>query len=487
MAGGWRLAVLLLALPLAVLAQGPPECPADALKKIAFGVGSSAPQVEGAAAVAGRSPSVWDKFAAVPGNIQDGTTPAVATDFYNKYKADIALMKSLGVKNFRMSISWSRLLPGGVRGSKVNEDAVKWYNAVFDELKAAGIEPAVTLYHWDMPQVLQDKYEGFIDRQVVDDFVAYADVAFSRFGSRVRKWTTFNEPWIVCSLQYGNGDFAPGKKYGDAGKWKCGHHLLLAHAYAVKLFREKYKSQNDGRIGMALWSEWSEPWTDSPGDKRAAQNKLDIDFGWFADAIHFGDYPELVKKTQAEFLPAFTASERALLKRSYDYMGLTLYTAKYASAAPGNPDGWWVRTTDKAGKVVGEQAASYWLYNVPWSIGRMLRYMRDRYDNPYIWVLENGISEKGEAERTGEAALRDPLRVRYFRGYVGEACKAVADGVRLTHYFAWSFTDNWEWREGFISRFGLVRIDFKDPGLPRRVKDSGRWLADNVFKASPRN
>eukprot|EP00882_Tetradesmus_deserticola_P026789 GHRQ01029583.1.p1 GENE.GHRQ01029583.1~~GHRQ01029583.1.p1 ORF type:complete len:356 (+),score=138.00 GHRQ01029583.1:1133-2200(+) len=325
---------------------GPPECKAETLQKVEFGVGSSAAQSEGGAAAGGRSPSVWDIFAKQPGKIQDGSSPAVATDFFNKYKQDIALMKSMGVKNFRMSISWSRLLPQAVKGSSTSPEGVQFYRAVFKELKDNGIEPAVTLYHWDMPQVLQDKYQGLLDRQFIDDFTYFAEVAFKTFGDQVRKWTTFNEPWVTCNLQYGNGDFAPGITYGDSGKWKCGHYLLLAHANAVRVFRQKYNTNKKGRIGMALWSEWSEPWTDKLEDKRAAQNKIDIDFGWFADAIHFGDYPEQAKRTQGAFLPVFTDAEKKLLRRSYDYMGLTLYTAKYASEVPGNPNGWWVRTTD---------------------------------------------------------------------------------------------------------------------------------------------
>eukprot|EP00879_Flechtneria_rotunda_P007225 GHRR01007582.1.p1 GENE.GHRR01007582.1~~GHRR01007582.1.p1 ORF type:complete len:500 (+),score=122.40 GHRR01007582.1:150-1649(+) len=479
----WKLAVLAVLLVTHAVAAlpGPPQCSAATLNKVAFGVGSSATQIGGAAA-GGRSPSVWDKFAAESGKIQDGSSPATATDFYNKYKQDIQLMKTLGVKNFRMSLSWSRLIPRGLKGSAVSEDGVRFYNNVITELKKNGIEPAITLYHWDLPQVLQDKYQGFMDRQFVDDFVYYAKVAFEKFGGRVRKWTTFNEPWVICNNQYGSGDFAPGIAFGDSGKYKCGHNLLLAHAYAVKLYRGSFQGKKGGKIGMALWSEWSEPFTSSEGDKRAAQNKMTIDFGWFADPIHFGDYPQQVKDRQSP--PTFTDYEKSILKKSYDYMGLTIYTAKYAKEVPGNPYGWWVSTTDVNGKAVGEQAESYWLYNVPWSINKMLNYMRDRYNNPYIWVLENGISEKGEVSRQGNAALQDSLRVDYFKGYIEEACKAINNGVRLTHYFAWSLTDNWEWREGFTTRFGIVRIDFDKPGLPRRIKDSAKWLSQYIFKVS---
>ena len=178
-------------------------------------------------------------------------------------------MQSLGVKNFRMSISWSRLIPGGRANSTVNPKAVAFYTDVFKTLKSAGISPAVTLYHWDLPQVLQDAYQGFLGREIIDDFIYYADQAFQLFGNDIKKWTTFNEPWITCNLQYGNGDFAPGIKYGDEGKWKCGHNLLLAHAHVFKLYKTKYAPTQRGKIGMALWSEWTEPWTNSTGGECA--------------------------------------------------------------------------------------------------------------------------------------------------------------------------------------------------------------------------
>lgn len=471
----------------AAQAQGLPggtTCTDAQLASIAFGVAASAGQTEGAPFVDGRTASVWDTYAAKPGNIQDGTTPAIGTNFYYMYKTDIALMKSLGVKNFRMSISWSRLIPGGRTGSPVNQKAVTFYNNVFDELIKAGISPAVTLYHWDVPQVLQDSYEAFIDPKIQEDFVYYADQAFKLFGGKVKKWTTFNEPWIVCNLQYGNGDFAPGIKYEDSGRWKCGHNLLLAHAKTYKLYKEKYGSQG-GKLGMALWSEWTEPWTSDPNDVRAAQNRMDLDFGWFADPINFGDYPAVLWRTKGSYLQKFTDAEKKLLTKSYDYLGMTIYTSKYGRYN-GSPDGVWIMNEDKNGKTIGEQAQSVWLYNVPWSLSRMLEYMDKRYGRPDIWVLENGISEKGEGWETGAAALQDPLRIRYYQGYISEACKSMSKGVRLSHYFAWGWTDNWEWREGYSTNFGLVDIDFKNKDLPRKPKDSARWMAQHIFRKSNR-
>lgn len=478
--------VFLVALALvagSALAQPPQNC----LNDIAFGVAGAAYQTEGATSADGRGPSVWDIYVKSGGKIRDGSTADVAVDHYYRYKEDVALMKQLGVKNFRFSISWSRLIPSGRKGSAVNQKGVDFYNNLINELLKNGITPAVTLYHWDLPQGNQDVYKGFMDRQIVDDFVYFADTAFSKFGDRVKKWITFNEPWVVCSLQYGNGDFAPGIAEGDKGKWTCGHNLLLSHAFAVKSYRDKFQKSQGGKIGMALWSEWSEPYTDSFNDKRAAQNKMDVDFGWTADPIHFGDYPQLVKNLYGKYMPngGFTDYEKSVLKGSYDFMGLTLYTAKYARDN-GSPDGWWVITEDKNGKTVGEQAESVWLYNVPWAINRMVSYMDQRYGRPDIWVLENGISEKGEAYRNGDARFKDPLRTRYFQGYIDEACKAKNNGVRLSHYFVWSFMDNWEWREGFSTKFGIVHVDFAGKTLKRTPKESAWWLKSNVFSRSNR-
>lgn len=256
----------------------------------------------------------------------------------------------------------------------------------------------------------------------------------------VKAWVTFNEPWITCGLQYGGGAFPPGKNLGDSARFKCGHNLLLAHAAAVKLYRNTYKPKQNGVIGMAMWTEWSEPWRGygHEGDRRAAQSKLDVDISWFADAIHFGDYPQKVKDSFKDNLPVFTDAQKADLKKSYDYFGITFYTGKWAAERPDNPGGWEVKLVDATtGQKVGEQAESYWLYNVPWALTSMLKYINDRYDKPEIWVMENGFSEKGEAKRTGASRLRDPSRVNYFRGYINNACKARADGIKLTRFYTW--------------------------------------------------
>lgn len=191
---------------------------------------------------------------------------------------------------------------------------------------------------------------------------------------------------------------------------------------------------------MAMWTEWAEPWrAGNAGDARAAQNKIDVDISWFADPIHFGDYPQKLKESFAAYLPAFTDAEKNDLKKSYDYFGITFYTGKWAAERPDNPGGWEVKLVDPSGRRVGDRAESYWLNDVPWSLTSMLKYIDERYDAPEIWVMENGFSEKGEAKRLagGDAALRDPARIKYFRGYAGAACKSRAAGVNLARFYTW--------------------------------------------------
>lgn len=239
-------------------------------------------------------------------------------------------------------------------------------------------------------------------------------------------------------MQYGGGAFPPGQNLGDEARFRCGHNLLRAHAKAVKLYRTSFKPRQNGVIGMAMWTEWAEPWrAGNEGDKRAAQSKLDVDISWFADPIHFGDYPQKLKDSYAEVLPKFTDAEKAELKKSYDYFGITFYTGKWAAERPDNPGGWEIKLVDVNGKRVGEQAESYWLNIVPWSLTSMLKYIHDRYDAPEIWVMENGFSEKGESKRPYPARLQDPARVKYFRGYMDEACKSRAAGINLARYYTW--------------------------------------------------
>ncbi|KAI8472243.1 MAG: beta-glucosidase 1A [Monoraphidium minutum] len=446
-----------------------------------WGVATSAYQVEGAWDEGGRAPSVWDTFAHQPGNIRGDANGDVACDMYHRYKEDFKLMRAMGVKHYRFSFSWSRILPQGGRGTAVNEEGAAFYDALIYEMLAQGITPAATMFHWDLPQALQDKYQGPLGPEFVDDFVAYADVLFERYGDRVKHWITFNEPWITCYLSYGIGVFAPGHKGGDPDQYKCGHHLILAHARTKELAVSKYPRQG-AKLGMSLNIEWPEPMSDSAEDKAAAGRAMMMQLGWFADPLYFGMYPLLMTKKFADqaWWADFTPEERRLVRGSADFFGINFYTGKYVSAN-GDPLGYQI-SDYKDGQPIGPLAQSNWLRVVPESLYKLCRYVTMRYGAPDIWITENGVSAPGEASMPVEQAVHDAFRVDYFRSYLANLCRAKAEGARVAAYYAWSFMDNFEWREGFGERFGIVHVALGTPGLKRTEKDSGKFL-EQFFRA----
>ncbi|KAK9804869.1 hypothetical protein WJX72_009269 [[Myrmecia] bisecta] len=443
---------------------------------------TAAYQVEGAAGEGGRSASIWDTFSHLPGKTHKGDTGDIADDFYHRFHGDIQLMKELGMAKFRLSISWSRVLPEGT--GEVNEEGIAFYNQVIDALLAAGIEPFITLYHWDLPQRLADQYGGWLSALVAFDFAAYADVCFKAFGDRVKYWTTFNEPYTFCTVGYGAGIHAPGRcsdrkrcAEGDSEvePWTCTHNVLLAHASAVARFR---KTVPDGRISMNLNAEWAEPLNPkSAADKDAAERHMEWQIGAYADPIFRGDYPESVK-ARVPTLQTFTEADKAALKDTMDYFAFNHYTSKYATPTGDNQEEVAVLTVRPDGEHIGVQADSDWLWVVPWGFRRCLNWIDHRYSHPTIIVTENGVDVPHEETIPYPQVLNDHFRVDYFQSYLSEAVKAVEeDGVDLQGYFAWSQLDNLEWAEGFSQRFGIVHVDFKHE-LKRSLKYSAMWLAE---------
>ena len=311
-----------------------------------LGVASSAFQIEGAATADGKGPSIWDTFSHTPGKVLNNDTGDVACDFYRRYEADIALMKSLGVTAFRFSLAWARILPAG-RGAP-NPAGLAFYHAVLDALAAAGIEPHVSLYHWDLPQALEDEYGGWLSPTSVDDFAAYAALAFKELGPKVKFWSTFNEPYTFAFCGYAYGIHAPGR-CSDRAKceaggnsetepWLVSHHVLLAHAKAVEAFRTR--ATPGGRISINLNAEWAEPASTSPADAAAAARYLDFQLGLYAEPVFLtGDYPASVR-ARVPSLPAFTPAQSASLKGSADYFALNHYTSRWVrDVPPGDPAG----------------------------------------------------------------------------------------------------------------------------------------------------
>ncbi|XP_065633451.1 beta-glucosidase 17 isoform X3 [Quercus suber] len=282
-----------------------------------FGAGSSAYQDEGAAYQDGKGSSIWDTFTAIhPEKILDHSSGNVAQDFYHRFKEDIALMKEIGLDSFRFSISWSRVLPKGKLSGGVNQQGVKFYNELINELLYNGIQPLVTLFHWDTPQALEDEYDGFLSTNIVNDFYHYADFCFKEFGDRVKNWTTFNEPNTFSSEGYATGNTAPGRcssyvgncTFGNSGTepYVVAHHIILSHATAVKLYRENYQASQMGEIGITVSTYWMVPKYQTISSSNAASRALDFAFGWFVNPITYGDYPESMRVLVGNRLPNFT-------------------------------------------------------------------------------------------------------------------------------------------------------------------------------------
>lgn len=446
-------------------------------KDFLFGTSTSSYQIEGCHDKGGKGRSIWDAFCAVPGNIRNNENANLACNHYELYKEDVALLKQLGVKAYRFSIAWTRILPYGT--GKVNEEGVKFYSDLIDELLRNDIEPWVTLYHWDLPLALEQEKNGWLSPEMSDIFAAYADVCFSKFGDRVKHWITLNEPWVVAILGYGQGIFAPGR-ISNSEPYLVGHHLLLAHAKAVDVYRDKYENQG-GKIGISLNCDWREPLTNKPEDKEAAERALLFYVGWFADPIWKGDYPKVMKESLGNRLPEFTDEEKQLLHGSSDFFGLNHYTTMFASDAMeglvqgsvyGNGglsedqdvnlsvDDTWLKTTME------------WAI-VPWGCRKLLEWLTNRYDRPDIYLTENGCSVD---DVVIENSVDDSKRIDFIAGYLQEAQIAIENGVNLKGYFYWSLLDNFEWAHGYSKRFGLVHVDFEN--FKRTPKKSFYWYAE---------
>ncbi|KAH9317623.1 hypothetical protein KI387_019392, partial [Taxus chinensis] len=440
-----------------------------------FGVASAAYQYEGAAQEDGRGPSIWDTFSHTSGKIADNSTGDVANDQYHRYKEDVKLLADWGVDSYRFSISWSRILPKG-RGM-VNKKGVAYYNNLIDELLKYGIQPFVTLYHWDLPQSLQDEYEGFLSDKILKDFTAYADTCFEAFGDRVKKWVTMNEPYSVSFFGYNTGTQAPGRCSNSVGNCTAGnsatepyivtHHLLLAHAAAVKLYRDKYQKMHKGSIGITLVADWFIPYNSlSLNDKKAAQRRLDFNFGWYMNPVINGEYPPVMRKQVGARLPHFTKEQSQQVKGSYDFMAVNYYTTSYAINDDSIPNP--IPTSYSAdirvnityyknGVIIGTQGGSDWLHTYPRGIRALLNYIKTKYNNPPIYITENGIDELGSTPM--KESLNDTWRVNYVSKHVLNTLLAIRDGCNVHGYFGWTFMDDFEWGYGYTSRFGFYFVD----------------------------
>lgn len=457
-------------------------------ERFVWGAATAAHQIEGAWLEDGRGLSIWDAFTHTPGKTFQGHTADVTCDHYHRLEEDVALMKAMGLKAYRFSIAWSRVIPQG-RGT-VNEAGIAFYNRLIDALVAHGITPWVTLYHWDLPLALQLELDGLLNPEIADHFARYAAVCFERFGDRVKHWITLNEPWCSAVLGHGIGYFAPGR-ISQTEPYVAAHNLLRAHGKIVDVYRRKYQATQRGVIGITNNCDWREPKTDTPADRAAAQRGLEFFLGWFADPVFLGDYPECMRAAVGERLPRFSDADRALVHGSSDFFGLNFYGGMYAAEpAPGEsmaglaPTGNGGMAEDQ--RVILSDDPAWEKTDLNWNIvpqfcRQMLGWIDRRYGHPPIYITENGCALPGEDDVS--VAVNDRRRIDFIHRYLAAAQAAIAeDGVDLRGYFVWSLMDNFEWALGYSKRFGLHHVDYRTSR--RTPKESARWYADVIRRNS---
>ncbi|XP_068309985.1 beta-glucosidase 12-like [Pyrus communis] len=460
-----------------------------------FGTASSSYQYEGAAKGGGKGPSIWDTYThKYPDRIKDHSNGDVTVDEYHNYKEDVRIMMNMGLDAYRFSILWPRLLPNGKLSGGVNKEGIKYYNNLINELINNGLKPFVTLFHWDLPQALHDEYGGFLSPKIVNHFRNYVELCYKEFGDRVKHWITINEPWSYSYGGYTRGFLAPGRcsawqqlncTGGNSATepYLVAHNLLLAHAAAVKLYKNKYQISQEGTIGITLVSNWFIPISEANQHKNAALRFLDFMFGWFAEPLTSGGYPQSMQCLVGNRLPKFTKEQSMMLIGSFDFLGLNYYTTYYAAYAPQPNSSNASYLIDihakplyeRNGVPIGPKAASDWLYVYPRGIQDLLHYIKENYHDPLIYITENGIDEFNDPKLPLEEALNDTLRVDYHYWHLYYLQKAIQDGVNVRGYFLWSLLDNFEWNSGYTVRFGINYVDY-DNGLKRFPKLSAQWF-----------
>ncbi|KZV26037.1 beta-glucosidase 11-like [Dorcoceras hygrometricum] len=488
------------------------DFPAD----FVFGSGTSAYQYEGAAFDDGRTPAIWDTF--VHSDASDGANGDITCDGYHKYKEDVKLMSDMGLEAFRFSISWSRLIPNG-RGP-VNPKGLQFYNDFINELISHGIQPHVTLHHFDLPQALDDEYQGWLSRKIVKDFTAYADVCFREFGDRVLYWTTVNEANMFAIGGYDQGLSPPGRcslpfpngcSMGNSSTepYVAGHNILLAHSAVARLYKRKYKATQRGYVGFNIYTPWMVPSTNSKEDVIATKRANDFLLGWLLDPLFSGDYPEIVRKNAGTRIPAFTKAESKHIKGTTDFIGVNHYSTAVVKDNPGS-----LLTQDR--DLIADMAIDlqpclhpfYVCYDItlhflsvavekrphlplpdqypvhPWGLYGLLEYLKQVYGNIPVYIHENGsfplspsrTIRRQKIPRNG--TLEDTARVEYMHPYIGAVLEAVRNGSNTKAYFVWTLLDCFELLDGFESSYGMCYVDLDDKDFKRYPKLSAHWYSN---------
>lgn len=431
-----------------------------------WGAATASYQIEGATTEDGRGESIWDRFCATPGKVLNGESGKVACDHYHRYREDIALMRELQLKAYRFSIAWPRILPNGK--GQVNPAGLDFYERLVDTLLDAGIVPFVTLYHWDLPQALQDEVGGWGSRETSHAFANYADIVSRRLGDRVQNWITLNEPYVSAFMGHEMGVMAPGLKDPRLA-WQVSHNLLLGHGLAVPIMRANSAPQ--ARVGITLNLTPTYPATDSAEDQLAAQFADGKSNRWFLDPVFKGTYPSDVLTVLGDMAPKTEAGDAGIIAAPLDFLGINNYFRAIISQGPGGiPDGIQQVRPENA-----KFTAMGWEVYPPGFYDLLTRLHRD-YSIPQYFITENGAAFDDTISKDGR--VHDPRRIEYLHDYLLQAQAAIGDGVPLAGYFVWSLMDNFEWAYGYSKRFGVICIDY--PSQQRIIKDSGYWYRDTI-------
>ena len=422
-----------------------------------WGAATSAAQIEGAANIDGRGPSIWDRFCAEPGRIIDGSNTEVACDHYHRYPEDVAMMQWLGLKAYRFSMAWPRVQALG-KGAW-NEAGFAFYDRLIDALLAAGIQPHATLYHWDLPAALQDEFMGWQSREIVPLFADYAAEVARRFGDRLASIATLNEPWCVATLGHETAQFAPGIT-DRAAAMQVSHHLLLAHGRAIEAMRAVCKTP----LGIVLNHTPAFPARPTEADRLGARLDDGLNVRWYMDPLFMGCYPADVLAHLGTDAPRVLNGDHAEISRAIDFLGVNFYTRNLISTQhPAPPVPGVQGFTDMGWEVVPEALTQH--------LARLAR----EYAPPPIYITENGMAN---ADGLVDGRITDTARIAYLRSHLLALARAIELGVDVRGYFYWSLLDNFEWNSGYAKRFGLIHVDYATQ--QRTAKDSAHWYREFI-------
>ncbi len=438
-----------------------------------WGVATASYQIEGAYNEDGRALSIWDAFCEQDGKVLKGHNGNVACDHYHRYKEDVRIMKELGIKAYRFSIAWPRIMPNGT--GFVNPQGIEFYNNLIDELISNGIEPFVTLYHWDLPLALYDK-GGWLNPDSPEWFKEYARVIADNFSDRVKYFITFNEPQCFIGLGYVTGLHAPGLKLSLRDTVLMSHHVLKGHGLAVKTLREFGKQPL--KIGYAPTADYAYPSDENnPSDIEAAK-KLTFEVkngdnwawnvSWWSDPVFFGEYPKDGLAFCEKFLPEGWREDLKIINQPLDFLGQNLYTGYEVKASP---DG----TPEIVSRYDGHPRTAIGWPIEPKALKWCVKFLYERYKLP-IYITENGLSCADVVSVDGN--VHDPNRIDFLQRYLFALYEAMAEGAEVLGYFQWSIMDNFEWAFGYTERFGIVYIDYTTQ--QRIIKDSAYWYKNLI-------